>query len=127
MSAATVGCMSADARSRVPSELAILAATELQLDRALEAARAEATALVEAARGRAGAAGAALADAIASGRAQITADTTGELAAQRDAITEAARAEIARYEAVRGDALAAVARSLAASLAGMAGPEASPS
>jgi hypothetical protein len=116
--------MTAHARPRPPSELALLVATEARLDRALAAARLEALALVDAARRRADAADAALTDEIARQQARITDELDAELAKQRMAIADAARAEIARYEAMNGDVLATIARTLAVELAKIANAEA---
>jgi len=119
--------MTARAQARPPSELAQLVAAEARFDRALEGARAEATALVDAARRRASAADAMLTDEIAGQRARIAADIVVEVATQRTAIVEAARAEIARYQAVCGDVSVAIARLLAAKLGALARAEASSS
>lgn len=119
--------MTAHARSRQPSELALLVAMEARLDAALEMARSEARTLIDAARRRAGAADAAFAEEIARQQARIVAESAAETARQRTAIAEAARAEISRYEVVDGDVLAAFARELAAKLAAIATAEESPS
>ncbi|TMQ04270.1 MAG: hypothetical protein E6J90_51795 [Deltaproteobacteria bacterium] len=107
-----------------PSDLALLVAAERRLDCWLEAARADAAAVITAARRRAEAADAALAGDVAREQARIAAESAARLAAQRTEIDQAARAEIARYEAVRGDALAGLARALAAKLAVLAREEA---
>lgn len=112
--------MTAHARPRQPSELALLVAAEARFDRTLEAARAGAAALVDAARRRAGAADTVLDGEIERERARIIAESAATLAAQRAAIAEAAGAEIVRYDAVRGDAVTAIARALATRLAAIA-------
>jgi vacuolar-type H+-ATPase subunit H len=116
--------MTGDAHARSPSALATLVAAEATLDRELDAARTQAAALVEAARHRAATTDAAVAQDIARQKAQITATLATELAAQRTSIAEAARAECARYDAVRGEPLVAIAHALAVRLAALARGEA---
>ena len=104
------------ARPKQRSELALLVSAEARLDGALAAARAEAAAVVKAARHCAEAGDAALADEIAAQEARISARCTTEVETQCAAIADAARAEIARYEAIRGDALARLVHTAVAKL-----------
>ena len=114
----------ADDRPKQRSELSLLVSAEARLDGALAAARAEATAVMEAARRRAEAADAALAEEIATRAARIAADSAAEVTRQRTAIADAACTEIARYEAVRGEALSALVAAVVAKLAAIARAEA---
>lgn len=112
------------ARPKPHSELALLVSAEARLDGVLHAAHGEAAALVDVARRRAEADDAALAEKIAVQAAQITADISAEVAGQRAAIAEAARVQIVRYEAVRGNALAGVVQAVVAKLVATARAEA---
>lgn len=104
--------MSARVAPRRPSELALLVETESRLDGALEAARANARASIAAARRRAEVADVAVADDIARERARIACDAQARVIARREAIAAAARAEIVRYDATRGEALTGIVRAL---------------
>lgn len=116
--------MTAHARPTQRSELALLMSAEARLDGALQTARAEGAAVVHAARHRAEAGEAAIADEIATQEARIAAESAAEVAAQRRVIADAAQTEIARFEAVRGDALAALVHVVVAKLAAIARAEA---
>ncbi|MGH9887205.1 MAG: hypothetical protein ACREBE_16885, partial [bacterium] len=71
--------MTDHARPKQRSELTLLVSTEARLDGALQAARAEAAAVVNAARRRAEAGDAALAEEIAMQEARIAAESTAEV------------------------------------------------
>lgn len=124
MSAAAASCMTDRARPKKTSELAQLVSVEARLDGAVESARAEAAAVVDAARRRAEAWDAALAEEIAAQQAGIATESAVEVARQRAAIADAARAEVARYEAVRGDALVGLVHGVLAKLVAIARAEA---
>jgi len=95
------------------SELAVLIETEARLDRELAAARAQGERLRRAALDGAAVANAALDDELARERARITAELAAAADALERATVEQARAEVARFDAVRGERLERVARRLA--------------
>ena len=103
-----------------PSELATLVETEARLDRALADARARAAGVIEDARRRGAAIEASLQAALAEECARVATAATAASAAQRLAIASAARAEIARFDALRDEALAPLASALAARLVALA-------
>jgi len=94
------------------SELATLVETEARLDRALADARGIADATRAAAQQAAEAATAALDAEIARARERLAAEIATRTHDELAAIDDAARADVARFAAVRGDALAAIARAL---------------
>ena len=106
------------------SELVALVAAEARLDLAVVAAREAAEAIRAAARQRAEVAAATLDDELARERTRIAAEIAGESATQLRAIEESARVAIARFDAVRGDLLAPLARALAVRLVAIAIDEA---
>lgn len=106
------------------SALVALADTELRLDQSIAAARDAATAAVRDARRRAEDAAAAIDGEIERARAQITAEVAAATDLQLEAIATQARAEAARFDAVRGAALDAIAARLANRLAAIALDEA---
>jgi hypothetical protein len=106
------------------SDLTMLVETEARLDRALAAAHATATAAVEAARQRADAATATVDGEIEHARARIATEIASATAAQCRALTEQAHRQAARFDAMRGDPLDAIALALARRLAAIALDEA---
>lgn len=106
------------------SALRALADAELRLDQAIAAARQAAAAAVSDARRRGEAAAAAIDDEIARARAEIAAEIAAATDRQLAAIADQARAEAARFDAVRGEALDAIAGQLARRLAVIALDEA---
>jgi len=106
------------------SALAALADAELRLDRAIAAARDAAAAAAADARRRAEQAAAEVDGEIARARARITAEIADKTCAQLGAIAAQAGVEAVRFDAVRGDALEAIARQLADRLVAIALDEA---
>lgn len=102
------------------SALTVLADTELRLDRAIADARDAAAAAIAEARRRAELASAAVAGEIERERARITAEIEATTEAQIGGLATQATAEAARFDALRGDALDAIARQLADRLAAIA-------
>lgn len=102
-----------DAADRTRSELASLVDTEARLDRELAAARERAAALCEAARHRVEQAEATLAAEIAAERVRIASEIEHATTAQLREIADAARRDIARFEAVAGARAADVAGRIA--------------
>jgi len=102
------------------SDLGVLVETEARLDRALAAAHATATAAVAAASQRADAAIATVDGEIEHARARIAAEIATATAAQCRALAEQAHGQAARFDAMRGDALDAIAMALARRLAAIA-------
>lgn len=103
-----------------------LAEAEARLDRALAAARQESAETIEAARQRVAAADRSVADAIDRERARIEAELAEVTACQLQQLADEARAQIARFAAVQGDALAEVTGALARRLAELAHEEDAP-
>ena len=101
------------------SELASLVETESRLDGQLASARHAADVAREAARARALAAEHALDDRLAHERTSIAATIAAETTAREAAIEGTAAAAITRYDAVRDEALANLARRLAERLVAM--------
>jgi vacuolar-type H+-ATPase subunit H len=116
--------MTAPSVPKQRSELALLVSAEARFDDALQSARAKATAVVNAARRRAEAADAALAAEITTQQTRTAAEGAAEVARQRAAIGDAARAEINRYETVRGDVLTRLVTAVVAKLVAIARAEA---
>ncbi|HEU4731045.1 MAG TPA: hypothetical protein VFT22_24290 [Kofleriaceae bacterium] len=108
------------------SGLSALVEAEARLDRALDAAREAAIASVAAARRRAEDDAATIDAEIARERARIDAEITTATTAQLAAIAEQARAQAARFDAVRGEALARLGHALAHRLAAIARGEGAP-
>lgn len=106
------------------SALRALAETELRLDQAIAAAREAATAATADARRRTEAAAAAIDDEIGRARVEIAAEIAAATDRQLAAIADHARAEVARFDAARGEALDAIAGQLAHRLAAIALDEA---
>jgi len=102
------------------TDLAAVVASERRLDQALARAREQAAASVAAARQRVAVDDDALAAAIDRERARVTAELEAETEAQLRAIADAGRDECARFDAMRDDALAPLARRLAARLVALA-------
>jgi hypothetical protein len=103
-----------------PSALRALADTELRLDQAIAAAREAAAAAVTGARRRAEAAAAAIDGEVARARGEIAAEIAAATDRQLAAIADQARTEAARFDAVRGEPLDAIAGQLAGRLAAIA-------
>jgi vacuolar-type H+-ATPase subunit H len=102
------------------SALRALADTELRLDQLIAAAREAAAAAVADARRRAEVAAAAVDGEIARVRGEIAAEIAAATDRQLAAIAEQARAEAARFAAVRGAPLDAIAGTLVQRLAAIA-------
>jgi hypothetical protein len=107
-----------------PSALHALADTELRLDQAIAAARDAAAAAVADARRRAEAAAVAIDGEIARARGEIATEIAAATDRQLAAIADQARSEAARFDAVRGEPLDAIAGQLAGRLAAIALDEA---
>jgi len=112
--------------SPASSDLAALVDAEARLDRALADARASAQAVRDAARRRADDAAAVLDAEIEHERARLATEIAAATDAQLAAIADRTRAELARYETVRGDVLDDLARRLADRLVAVALDEAAP-
>ncbi len=108
------------------SDLAALVDAEASLDRRLAAARDAANAARDAARKRAADAMAQIDRELERERARIAAEIAATTAAELRAIADDARANVARYDALRGEALTALARQLARELADLVLAEAAP-
>jgi hypothetical protein len=102
------------------SELAILVETEVELDRAVAHARRDAAAAIEAATLDAKSALESIEVTIARERAKLAASIEAESRERARRIEDAAAAAVARYDAVRGDALVALARRIARRVAVLA-------
>ena len=124
MSSAAFRGMSAPPTST--SELAALVETEARLDAELAAARVTADRELDAARCRAAEIAASIDDRIAREHERIAAEVTAETSARLEEIREDERAQIARFDAVRGDRLAAIAKELVERVAQLALAEAEP-
>ena len=94
------------------SELAVLVETEARLDRELADARQKAEALRDAGRQRAERALATLEAEAVFERTRISTEIEAATVARVRAVEEAADAAIARFEAIRGEELARIARRL---------------
>lgn len=94
------------------SELAALVEAEARFDRELAAARSAAQRVLDDARRRAADAESEIDHQIEHERARLAEELAGRTADELRAIDEAARAQIARFEAVRDEALDAIARAL---------------
>jgi hypothetical protein len=98
------------------TDLAQLVAAEARLDRELAAARVRAGELEQAARQRADEAAAALAAALATERAGIAAAIEHETTERLRQIDEAVRADVARFDSIRGARATELAREVAEQL-----------
>ena len=107
------------------SALAALADAELRLDRAIAAARDAAATAIAGARRSAEQSAATVEGDIAQVRTRIAAEIATATELRLGDIAARARAEAARFDAVRGDALAAIAGRLAHRLAELAVADAS--
>lgn len=103
-----------------PSELATLVETEARLDRALADARDRAASAIAAARQRAQEADTSTDAALVEERARVARDADAATAAALAAIEAAARMEITRFDALRGELLAPITRALVTRLVALA-------
>ncbi|HTR50401.1 MAG TPA: hypothetical protein VMJ10_06805 [Kofleriaceae bacterium] len=94
------------------SDLATLVAAEARLDGALADARVAADAVVELARRAAASSDTEFEADLARERARLAAEISARTAAELRAIEDDARADVARFEAMRGDALVPIAHAL---------------
>ncbi len=119
-------CAKPDRAPRPASDLSVLLEAELRVEALLEQARAEAGAILAAARADADRARASIEVRRAEGERRIDADVAASSAARLDALERDAGAELAHYRALGGPRRRELARSLAAILAGIARGEPPP-
>ena len=108
------------------SDLAALVAAEAELDRRIAVARAKAAAVLATAEAGAAEQRGRIAAELARARDRIASERAATAAAEREAIATTARAQIARFAAVRDEVAAELARVLADRLVDLALAEAAP-
>lgn len=118
--------MPASPHPTAPSDLTTLVETERRLEQALVSARATAASRVAEARARTEELARDLAEQSAGERARVASDIAAATAAQEQVILAEASATLARFEQLRGEALADLAQRLARRLGELALAEAPP-